>query len=73
MSHEHEEENQSIFDNRQANLAQFVIFFFNLWQLAGQSLTIREKDLKVSVNCQRLPDSRPRAYDFISSFTSSHS
>ena len=44
----------SIFDNRQVNLGQFTIFFFNLWQLAGQSLAIREKDLKISIHCERL-------------------
>ena len=61
----------------QVNLRQFTIFFFNLWQSAGQSLTIREKDLRFPsivkdwpTNCQRLSNSRPCAHDSFSSFTS---
>ena len=53
-SHEHQDENQAIFDNWQFNLWQPTIFFFNLLQSADQSLTIHKKDLKISVNCQRL-------------------
>ena len=43
-------------------------FFFNLWQSAGQSLTIRKKRFKDFCQLPKTdpPDSRPRAHDWFS-------